>query len=80
MIAREKNPSKALHTKGARFRADTENVIMCHVVFGILPCVKTTSLRLDARLATNVFSDMLRRRRSPARSERNVVRKDQLLY
>ena len=35
-----------------------------HVIFGILPCVKTTSLRLDANLEENVSSDMLRLRRS----------------
>ena len=50
------------------------------MVFGILPYVKTTSLRLVAHLAKNAFSDMLRRRRSQSRSQRNVVRKDQLLY
>ena len=43
-----------------------------HVDSGILPCVKTTSLSAD--------SDMLRLRRSPAKKQRKVVRKDQLHY
>ena len=38
--------------------------------FGILQCVKTTSLRLDAHLATNAIFEMLRPIRSPARSQR----------
>ena len=85
LTAREKNPRKhqaterkALQTKGTKFRANAEIAIIRHVVFRILPYVKTTSLRLDAHLATNASSDMLRRRRSPARSHK-VVRKDQLL-
>ena len=87
LTAREKNPPKnqttemkALQTKGAKFRADTKIEIIRHVVFGILPFVKTTSQKLDAHLATNASFDMLRRRRSPARSQRKVVQKDQLLY
>ena len=70
---------KALRTKGANFR-DTEIVSNRHVVIGILPHVKTTSLELKANVATNAFSDMLRRRRSPAISQGKMVRKDQLLY
>ena len=69
---------KALQTKGARFRAVTKTVKTRHVNCGILPCVKTSSLRPDAFLEENVYSDMLRLRRSPARSQRKVVRKDQL--
>ena len=38
-----------------------------YVNFGILLCVKTTSLRPDAVMEEHVFSDMLRPRRSPAR-------------
>ena len=60
---------KALQTKRAKFRADTDIVIICHVVLGILPYVKTTSLRLEARLATNAIFDMLRRMRMPAQSK-----------
>ena len=51
-----------------------------HVEIGILPCVKTTSLRLDANLEESVSSDMLRLMRSPAKSQRKVVRNDQLHY
>ena len=71
---------KALQTKRAKFRAVTKNCKSRHVVFGILPCVKTTSLRLDANLEENVSSDMSRRKRSPSRSQRKAVRKDQLHY
>ena len=71
---------KALQTKGARFCANTEIVILRHVVSGILPYVKATSLRLDAHLATSANFDMLRQMRSPAKSQRKLVRKDQLLY
>ena len=51
---------KALQTKEAKFRADTEIVIVRHVAIGILPCDKTTSLRLDANLATSAIFDTLR--------------------
>ena len=71
---------KALQTKGAKFRVDTDIVIIRHVAIGILPYVNTTSLRLDANLATSAFFDVLRQMRSPAKSQRKVVRKDQLLY
>ena len=50
-----------------------------HVDFGILPCAKTTSLRPFAYMEENVSSDM-RLMRCPAKSQRKVVRKDQLLY
>ena len=36
---------KALHTTGAKFHADIKIVKTLFVKFGILPCVKTTSLR-----------------------------------
>ena len=65
---------KALRAKGAKFRADTEIVMIRHLAIGILPYVETIFL------ATCAFSDMLRQRRSPAKSPRKVVRKDQLLY
>ena len=70
----------ALQTKGAKFHADTENVKIRHVAIGMLPYVKTTSLRLDANMTTSAIVDMLRLRRSPAKSQGKVVRKDQLLY
>ena len=40
---------KALQTTGAESRADTENVTTRHVIVGILPCVKITSLHRDAK-------------------------------
>ena len=81
----EKNPQtqakkEALETKGAKFRAVTKILKTRHVKFGILPYVKTTSLKNDACMEENVSSDTLRLRRSPAKSQRKVVRKDQLHY
>ena len=82
----EKNPEKTLGNR-ERSSSDRRSEIPCsyknckktlHVNFGILPCLKTTSLRLDANMDVHVSSDMLRLRRSPARSQRKVVRKDQL--
>ena len=87
LTAREKNPRKIqetemkdLQTERAKFRADTEIVITRHVASGILPYVKTASLRLDAHLATSAILDMLRQMRPPAKCQRNVAQKDQLLY
>ena len=70
---------KALQKKVAKFRADTEIVTIRHDAIGILPCVKSTSLKLDANLATSAIFDMLRQMRSPVKSQRKVVRKHQLL-
>ena len=63
-----------LFTTGAKFHADIKIVKTRHVNFGILPCVKTTSLRPDAYMEENVASDMLRLRRCPAISQRKMVR------
>ena len=41
-----------------------------HVNLGILPCVKTASLRPAAYMEENVSSGMLRPRRSPAKSQK----------
>ena len=71
---------EALQTQGAKFRAVTKIVQTRHVNSGIFLCVKTTSLRLDANLEKHGSSDMLRLRKSPARNQRKVVRKDQLHY
>ena len=43
--------------------------------FGIFPCVAVTSLKKDAHMATNAIFVMLRRRRSPASSQRKVVQR-----
>ena len=61
---------KAPQTQGAKFCADAEIVTVRHVVLGILPFVKTTSLRLDAKLATHAIFQMLRQMRSPTESQR----------
>ena len=52
LTARDKNSQrnqatekKALQTKEATFRADTDIVKIRHVIISILPCVITTSLR-----------------------------------
>ena len=51
-----------------------------HVNFGIFPYVRITGLKKDAKMATNVIFDMLKQRKSPAKSQRKVVQKDPLLY
>ena len=72
---------KALQTKGAKFHADSNFVTTRHVSFGILQCVRITSLKKDVKLSTNAISDMLRQKgSSPAKGQRKVVRKDQLRY
>ena len=53
---------------------------VCHVNFGILPCIKTASLGPDAHMEMNADIDMLRQRKSPAKSQKKVVRKHQLHY
>ena len=68
---------KALQTKGAKFRAVTQFVKKNHhVKFGILQNYKSET----GCMYGHVSSDVLRLRRSPARSRRKVVRKDQLHY
>ena len=63
---------KALQTKGVKFRACTEIVIIRHGAIGILPCVKNYKSE-DANSATSAIFDMLRQMRGPAKSERKVV-------
>ena len=41
---------------------------------------RVTFLKEDVYMATNATSDMLRQKESPAKSQRKVVRKDQLRY
>ena len=78
--ARERHAQKHKATEKNEIPCRYQNCKTRHVEFGILPCAKTTSLRPDATLEENVSSDMLRWRRSPARSQRKEVRKDQLHY
>ena len=87
LTAREKNlqnneatEMKTLQTKGAKIRARYSNCKIRHGAIGILPYVKTTLLRLDANMASSAIFDMLTQMRSPAKSQRKVVRKDQLLH
>ena len=61
---------KALLGREAELRAKIlleGNVRIRHVICGTLPCVSITSLNPDARMATNVGSDMLRLMCSPAK-------------
>ena len=51
-----------------------------HVNCGIFPYVRITGLKKDAYMATNAIFDMLRQRKSPAKSQRKVVQEDPLLY
>ena len=46
----------------------------CRVIIGTFPYVKITRLRLDAFMAINAIFDIVRRRKSPARSQSKVVR------
>ena len=73
---------KALQEEKAESRAkksSNESVRTRRVIIGTFPYVKIISLRLDAFMAINAIFDILRRRKSPARSQSKVVRKDQLL-
>ena len=65
---------KSSNTGREESSTDKEVVKTRHVDVGILPCVKTTSLRLDAFMEEIVSSDRLRR--SPARSGPVALLKD----
>ena len=56
--------------------SSNESVRTHRVIVGTLPYVKI----LDAYMAINAISDILRKRKSQARSQSNMVRKDQLLH
>ena len=61
----------------AEFRPEIpseESVRLRHEKFGTLPCVSTTSLNVDANVATDVDSDTLGLMCSPIGSRRKVVR------
>ena len=66
------NREESRQTKVADSRADIENVITRHVIFGSLPCVSIANLNQDTQMATNADSDTLRLMGSPARSQRKV--------
>ena len=45
------------------------------VSFGILPCVRITSLKKNVKMTTNAISDTLRQKESPVKSRRKVVQR-----
>ena len=57
-----------------------ESVRNRHVIIGVLPFVKITSLNRDATSVTNVCSDTLRLVGSAVKTRRKVVVKHQLPY
>ena len=61
-------------------RAKTEVVKLGQVIIGILLHVRITSVKQNAFMARSAVFDMLRQKRSPAKSQRRVVRKDQSHY
>ena len=65
-------------TNGAKFLCRNKHCKKRHENFGIVPCVKTTSLKKVVFMVTNADFDMLRLKKCSARSQRKVVRKDQL--
>ena len=75
LMARDKNPQrnqatkrKALHIKGAKFRAVKFFFFKKrHVNFGILPYVRITSLEKDVYMATNAIFDMFEAEGKPSR-------------
>ena len=83
--ARDKNPHRdqAVNRKTrwtrVKFHANSSPVKHHHVSFGIFPCVKIIGLKKDVYMATNAISDMFRQKESPAKSQRRVVPKHQLL-
>ena len=78
LTVRKAREMKAL-TKEVRFCAE-KIVKKRHVNFDIFPCVRITSQNPDAQMAIDADFDMLRQRKSPAKSQRKVVRKDQFHY
>ena len=84
---REKSSNKflatmrtSLQTKGENFHSDVKFLKTHQEKFGIVPCVKTMSLSPDVYVEENVSSDMLRLMIGPVKSQKKVVRKDQLHY
>ena len=79
----EENPQNIRQQRGMLFRQKERNSVpsqnfenpSCKFWH---PPVKTTSLILDANLEEHISSGMLTLRKSPTRSKRKVVRKDQL--
>ena len=82
LTAKEKNPQqiqatemKALQTKGAQFRADTENLKIPSCRFGHLPVCQNYKSETRCKYGRYVSPDMSRLMRSPAKSQRKVVQR-----
>ena len=71
---------KAHGKEGRDSIAETKVANTRRVITGILPHVRITSQKQDAFIARSVVFDMLRQKRSPSKSQRRVVRKDQLRF
>ena len=72
----EEKSGKTSSNRRARFRPVTKIVKKnSSCKFGILACVRTTSLRLDANMEEHVSLDMLRPRKNPTKCQRKVVQR-----
>ena len=58
--------------------AGTKNVKTRHVVTGILPCDRITSVKQDAGMAKIAITDMLRQSKSPAQKSKKGSAKGQV--
>ena len=68
--------ARPLLEQEAEIRAEVsskESARTRHVIVGTVPCVLITSMKQHAHMEQSADFDMLRRRRSPARSRRKVV-------
>ena len=61
---------KALQTDRAKFRAVTKIVKTRHVIFGILPCVKTTPLKQDANFGRTCFFRHVEAEEKPSKNSK----------
>ena len=66
---------KARQIKEARFDPDTSFVNMRRVSFGILPCVRTTSLKKVVDMVTNAISDTVGQKRRPTKRSKKGAAK-----
>ena len=71
-----KSTQRKILTRQVRLCVDIKIVITRRVNFSIFSCARITCLKKVVFLVTNADFDMLRQRRSPAKSQREVVRKD----
>ena len=66
---------KARQIKEARFDPDTSFVNMRRVSFGILPCVRTASLKKVVDMVTNAISDTVGQKRRPTKRSKKGAAK-----